>query len=62
MLTGTIKNENDFKLEDKYKKERGKYNLQQFDWASLTYTPSLDYPIEAPDKSLIYPGHVNRIE
>ncbi len=36
--------------------------MQQFDWASLTYTPSLDYPIIAPDGTKIYPGHVSENE
>lgn len=59
-LTGIVKKDNDFPYIDKWINERGKYKLQQFDWASLTYTPSLDYPIECPDKTLIYPGHVSK--
>lgn len=58
-LIGKEKNENDFKYEDEFKSTRGKYNLQQFDRASLTYTKTLDYPIECPDKQLLYPGHVS---
>ena len=61
-LIGKPKSEDDFKFKDEYYKERGKYNLQQFDWASLTYTKSLDYPIQTPDGNFIYPGSVNKEE
>lgn len=61
-LIGKVKSEDDFKFKDEYYEERGKYNLQQFDWASLTYTKSLDYPIETPDGDFIYPGSVNKEE
>ena len=37
--------------------EQGRrYCLRGFDMQGLNYTPSLDYPIEAPDGTLIYPG------
>lgn len=61
-LIGKPKSEDDFKFKDEYYKERGKYNLQQFDRASLTYTKSLDYPIQTPDGNFIYPGSVNKEE
>lgn len=41
-----------YKLED----EKGKYCLRNLDDSSLLYHKTLDYPIEAPDKSLIYAG------
>lgn len=59
-LVGKEKTFNDFKYEDEYVNDRGRYNLQQFDRASLTYTVSLDYPVEAPDGTFIYPGHVTK--
>lgn len=62
LLVGKPKSHDEFKLEDEYVNERGKYNLQQFDRASLTYTVSLDYPIVAPDSTIIYPGHVTKEE
>lgn len=61
-LTGIIKKAEDFDLSDKWIKTRGKYILQQFDRGSLNYQASLDYPIECPDKSLIYAGHVSKAE
>ncbi len=45
-----------YKLSDKYEKERGKYQLIKLDSASLGYIKSLDYPIEAPDGTEIYPN------
>lgn len=61
-LIGKLKDDSDFKFTDEYVETRGKYNLQQFDWASLTYTKSLDYGIECPDGTIIYPGHVSEEE
>lgn len=58
-LTGKNKDDSDFKLTDEWVETRGKYNLQQFDRASLTYTVSLDYPIETPDGTLLYAGHTD---
>ncbi len=45
-----------FKFEDEYVNERGKYKLNQtLDYDSLSYSPSLDYPIEINGEKL-YPG------
>lgn len=45
-----------FKYEDKYVNERGKYKLNQtLDYDSLSYSQSLDYPIEINGETL-YPG------
>lgn len=41
---------------DKWVETRWKYQLVKLDSASLWYIASLDYPIEAPDGSLIYPN------
>lgn len=45
-----------FKFEDEYVETRGKYKLNQtLDYDSLSYSPSLDYPIELNGKTF-YPG------
>lgn len=59
-LIGIAKAKDDFEYEDEFVKTRGKYNLQQFDWSSLTYSKSLDYPISCPDGSIVYAGHVDK--
>ncbi|NKQ39507.1 MAG: site-specific DNA-methyltransferase [Methanosarcinales archaeon] len=48
-----------YKLMDKHEKERGKYQLIKLNSASLGYIKSLDYPIESPDGTLIYPNKNN---
>ena len=46
-----------FKYSDEYEEERGKYKLNQtLDYNSLSYSPSLDYPIEL-DGEIFYPGN-----
>ena len=46
-----------FKYSDEYVGERGKYKLNQtLDYNSLSYSPSLDYPIEL-DGEIFYPGN-----
>lgn len=46
-----------FKFEDEYVNERGKYKLNQtLDYDSLSYSSSLDYPIEIEGLTL-YPGN-----
>ncbi|MFV8499995.1 site-specific DNA-methyltransferase [Mycoplasma sp. VS424B] len=44
-----------YKLSDEFEKERGKYQLVKLSTASLTYTKSLDYPIECPDGTFVMP-------
>jgi len=45
-----------FKYEDEYVARRGKYKLNQtLDYGSLSYSASLDYPIEI-DGEIFYPG------
>lgn len=41
-----------YKLSD----DKGAYRLEKLDRSSLHYSPTLDYPITAPDGTLIYPG------
>ncbi|MBQ3572584.1 MAG: site-specific DNA-methyltransferase, partial [Clostridia bacterium] len=43
-------------LEDEFVSERGKYNLGKLDRGSKGYVKSLDYGIEAPDGSLVFPN------
>jgi len=45
-----------YPFKDKYYQKRGKYKLNKLDRGSIKYSSSLDYPIKAPDGSLIYPG------
>lgn len=45
-----------YTYEDQYVKVRGKYQLVKLVTYSLGYVASLDYPIEAPDGSLILPN------
>ena len=47
-----------YKLEDEHVEERGKYKLNKMDRGSIKYSSSLDYSIDAPDGSKIYPGSV----
>lgn len=47
---------NYYKLKDKYYNDRGYYKLNKLDRSSISYRENLDYPITAPDGSLIYPG------
>lgn len=45
-----------FKYEDEYVRERGKYKLNQtLDYDSLSYSSSLDYPLEV-EGEIFYPG------
>ena len=45
-----------YTLEDEFVSIRGKYQLIKLSSASLGYVKSLDYPINAPDGTLIYPN------
>ena len=48
-----------YKNRDKYYDERGGYALGKLDLATLGYRSNLDYPIDAPDGTNIYPGGVD---
>ena len=48
-----------YKNRDKYYDERGGYALGKLDLATLGYRSNLDYPIDAPDGTKIYPGGVD---
>lgn len=55
-IIGIQHNDEGFRYEDEYIKERGKYKLNQtLDYDSLSYSPSLDYEIQI-DNIKIYPG------
>ena len=51
-------NDASYNLEDKHVKIRGRYKLNKLDRGSIRYSEKLVYPIQAPDKTLIYPGGI----
>ena len=53
-----LDSDDSYKLEDEHVEERGRYKLNKMDRGSIKYSTSLDYPIDAPDGSKIYPGSV----
>lgn len=44
--------------QDEYFAERGLYATAKLDLSTLGYRVNLDYPIECPDGSVVYPGNV----
>lgn len=54
-----ISNEERYRLEDEYIDTRGKFYLQKMGMGSIQYSDSLDYSIEAPDGSQIFPANNN---
>ena len=59
ILGNPISNADRYKGKDEYVKERGPYYLQKLGMGSIQYSESLDYPIEAPDGTEIYPADNN---
>lgn len=55
-----VENDDDYGGQDEYFEKRGKYKLIKLSSMSLGYIESLDYPIEAPDGTLIYPNQGNK--
>ena len=56
IFVGKLYADNSYKFEDEYIEERGRYNLKQpLDCNSISYSKSLDYPIEHNGK-IYYPG------
>jgi len=51
-----VSNLDSYNLQDEYVEKRGKFKLNKLDRGSISYSKSLDYPINAPDGTLIYPG------
>ena len=54
-----VNNISRYTQEDEYKSSRGPYYLQKLGMGSIQYSSSLDYPIEAPDGTIIYPADNN---
>lgn len=52
-----IEDEDRYRLKDKHFKERGTHQLVKLNSASIQYSKSLDYPIEAPDGTKIFPSY-----
>ena len=52
-----IVDEERYSFEDKYVKERGRYQLVKLNSASIQYSKSLDYPINSPDGTEIVPSY-----
>ncbi len=59
IIGNPISNENRYKGSDEYESIRGKYYLQKLGMGSIQYSATLDYPITAPDNTLIYPKDNN---
>lgn len=45
-----------YKYEDEYLEERGRYYISQMNKNTIRYSDSLNYPIEAPDGEVVFPG------
>lgn len=59
-ITGVaISNEERYKQKDQHESVRGPYYLQKLGMGSIQYSQSLDYPIQAPDGTDIYPADNN---
>ncbi|MDO8463450.1 MAG: site-specific DNA-methyltransferase [bacterium] len=51
-----VEDDSGYPGQDEHVKERGKYKLIKLNSFSIQYSPSLDYPIEAPDGGDIHPS------
>lgn len=51
-----IEDQDRYKLSDQFVATRGKYQLVKLSSASIQYSKSLDYPIECPDGTFVYPA------
>lgn len=54
-----ISNIERYKQKDEYIRERGPYYTQKLGMGSIQYSESLDYPIECPDGTIVYPKDNN---
>lgn len=54
-----VGNEDRYRFADEYVATRGKYYLQKMGMGTIQYSPSLDYPITAPDGTTIMPSDNN---
>lgn len=59
IVGNAINNADRYKGSDEYVSTRGRYYLQKLGMGSIQYSASLDYPIETPDGSIIYPKDNN---
>ena len=57
-----ISNADRYKSKDDFFEERGPYYLQKLGMGSIQYSASLDYPIEAPDGTMVMPADNNKGE
>ena len=57
-----ISNADRYKGKDDFFEERGPYYLQKLGMGSIQYSASLDYPIEAPDGTMVMPADNNKGE
>ena len=55
-----ISNAERYKGKDEYYSVRGPFYLQKLGMGSIQYSPSLDYPIAAPDGSFVLPADNNK--
>ncbi|MBU8906015.1 site-specific DNA-methyltransferase [Desertibacillus haloalkaliphilus] len=55
-----ISNRERYTLSDEYVAERGQYYLQKLNQASIQYSQALDFPIQAPDGTLIHPSYKDK--
>jgi adenine-specific DNA-methyltransferase len=59
-IIGTeISNLDRYKGKDEFVEERGPYYLQKLGMGSIQYSESLDYPIDTPDGTVVYPKDNN---
>lgn len=59
IVGNAINNADRYKGSDEYVSTRGRYYLQKLGMGSIQYSASLDYSIETPDGSIIYPKDNN---
>ena len=58
MVNGKPHTSEKYTKQDEYFAERGLYATAKLDLSTLGYRVNLDYPIECPDGSVVYPGNV----
>ena len=59
IIGADISNEDRYKEEDKHKELRGPYYLQKLGMGSIQYSESLDYSINTPDNTIVFPKDNN---
>ncbi|WP_430599652.1 site-specific DNA-methyltransferase [Enterococcus sp. DIV0179] len=56
----SVGNEDRYRLKDDFFDTRGPYYLQKLGMGSIQYSKSLDYPINTPDDTVVYPSDNNQ--